>query len=114
MKLQFHFKHLTDALKEDIKNYGNEKFQHLETFLHSFPEDNKMLKVDVEHHEKHNQYELKATLTLGGKHIHHEENTHDPREAIDKTEANLIRQAKKHIELMREHPHIEVIVEENE
>lgn len=34
--------------------------------------------------------------------LHHTEMTHVPKEAIDKAEANLIRQAKKHIEHIRE------------
>lgn len=109
MNLQFHFVHISDALKEDLKDYAGKRFEHLETFLQTFPEDNKMLKVDIEHHEKHNEYDVKCTLSMGGKVIHHEEKTHNPKEAIDKSEANLIRQVKKSVDKMREKPHVEVI-----
>lgn len=102
MNLQFHFQNITEVLKDDLKEYASKRFEHLERFVSTFQEDNKLLKVHVEHHEKHNSYELKATLQLGGQVLHHEETTHDPKEAIDKTEANLIRQAKKHVQLMRE------------
>jgi len=102
MNIQFHFKHLTDALKDDLKDYASKRFEHLERFLSSYPDDNKILTIDVEHHERHNAYEVKCTLQLAGKIIHHKEVTHLPKEAIDKSEANLIRQAKKHIEHIRE------------
>ena len=102
MKLQFHFQQISDVLKEDLKEYATKRFEHLERFVSTFQEDNKLLSLHIEHHEKHNQFELKASLQLGGKVLHHEENTHDPKEAIDKTEANLIRQAKKHVQLLRE------------
>jgi ribosomal subunit interface protein len=107
MNLQFHFVHITDALKDDLKDYASKRFEHLETFLHTFPEDNKMLKVDIEHHEKHNEFDVKCTLTMGGTVIHHEEVTHNPKEAIDKSEANLIRQVKKTVDKMRDKPHVE-------
>lgn len=114
MNLQFHFVNITDALKEDLKDYASKRFEHLETFLQTFPEDNKMLKLDIEHQEKHNQYDVKCTLTMGGKILHHEEITHNPKEAIDKSEANLIRQAKKSVHKMREHPHVEPLEEKPE
>jgi len=102
MNLQFHFQNISDVLKEDLKEYASKRFEHLERFASTFQEDNKMLNIHLEHYEKHNAYEIKATLQLGGKTLHHEETTHDPKEAIDKTEANLIRQIQKHIDLLRE------------
>ena len=106
MNIQFHFENITDVLKEDLKSYGTKRFEHLETFLSTFPEDNKMLKIDIAHQDRHNQYEVKCTLTFGGNTLHHEELTHNPQEAIDKSEANLIRQAKKQISKMRDNPHV--------
>jgi len=114
MNIQFHFEHVSDTAKEEITDYAITRFEHLDTFLSTYQEDNKMLKVDIEHHERHSEYWVKCTLTLGGKIIHHEEKTHDPREAIDKSEGNLIRQAKKHIEILREKPHIEAQNETSE
>lgn len=107
MNIQFHFAHITDALKADLKEYATKRFEHLETFLSTFPDDNKMLKIDIDHQDKHDQYTVKTTLNMGGKTIHHEEVTHNPNEAIDKSEANIIRQAKKQLDLMREKPHVE-------
>ena len=106
MNIQYHFEHITDVLKDDLKNYARRRFEHLENFLQSFQEDNKMLKIDIEHHERHDEYEVKCTLTLGGKVLHHTEVTHNPNEAIDKSESNLTRQAKKAVELMRKKPHV--------
>ncbi|MDP2691498.1 MAG: HPF/RaiA family ribosome-associated protein [Candidatus Gracilibacteria bacterium] len=102
MNLRFHFKNTTEALKEDLKLYAEKRFEHLERFLSSYQEDNKILTIDIEHHERHESYEVKSTLQIGGKVLHHTEMTHVPKEAIDKAEANLIRQAKKHIEHIRE------------
>lgn len=101
MNINFKFHTISEVLKEDLKTYATDKFEHLERFLSTFQDDNKMLTVSIEHHEKHNQYEVKCTLQAGGKTIHHEEMTHDPKEAIDKSESNLIRQIKKHLELLR-------------
>lgn len=102
MNIQFQFHHVSDVLKEDIKTYATKRFEHLERFLTTFQEDNKLLTLSLEHHEKHNMYQLKCTLLMGGKTIHHDEETHDPKEAIDKAEANLVRQAKKQLELLRD------------
>jgi len=106
MNIQFHFEHITDALKDDLKTYGTKRLEHLETFLSTFPDDNKLLKIDITHRDRHNEFEVKCTLSFGGKVIHHEETTHNPQEAIDKSEANLIRQAKKQISIMRDKPHV--------
>ena len=107
MNIQYHFQNISDALKDDLKSYGDTRFEHLETFLGSFQDDNKLLRVDITHHDKHDAYEVKCNLEVGGKTIHHKEVTHNPKEAIDKSEANLIRQAKKHIQLLRENVHLE-------
>jgi|CXWL01.1.fsa_nt_gi ribosome-associated translation inhibitor RaiA len=101
MNINFKFHTISDVLKEDLKLYATDKFSHLERFLSTFPDDNKLLTVSIEHHEKGNLYDVKCNLQVGGKTIHHEESTHNPKEAIDKSEANLIRQIKKHMEIMR-------------
>ena len=101
MTLQIKFTNLSEILKEDLKNYATDKFMHLERFLSTFPDDSKTLNVSIEHHIKHNQYEIKCNLELGATSIHHEETTHNPKEAIDKSEANLIRQLKKFMEKLR-------------
>lgn len=102
MNLQFQFHGISDVLKNDLQEYATKRFEHLERFDSTFPEDNKLLTFRLEFHPKHSEYELKAVLTLGGKTFHHEEVTHNPMEAIDNTEANLIVQVKKYIDLMRE------------
>jgi len=107
MNIQFHFKHVSEAAKADIKEYGKKRLENLEKVLNSFEEDNKLLRLDVEYRERHKEFEFKSTLTIGGKQLHHVEVTHNHMEAIDKTEANLLHQAKKHIEQLREHPHVE-------
>lgn len=116
MNTQYHFKHVTDAAKEDIKEYGNKRFENLEKYVSSFQQDNKLLHVDVEYHEKHKEFEIKTNLTLGGNHLHHVETCHNYMEGIDKSEANLIRQAKKYVDHLREkvradQEHVEEVVD---
>lgn len=101
MNIQYHFVHLSDDIKEKVREYADKRFQNIEKLLSHYQEDNKMLKVDIEYQERHNQFKVKATLDLAGKRLHHEEDTHNYMEAIDNTEANLMRQAKKHIDHLR-------------
>lgn len=101
MNIQFHFTNTTDALKEDIKEYGTKRFLRLEKYITSFPDDNKMLSVKIEYFERHNAFKVTCTLQLGGKTIHHEETKHDPKETIDLVEANLISQTKKYVDQLR-------------
>lgn len=102
MNIQFQFTRVSEVLKEDLKQYSLKRFEHLEHFLQTFEEDNKQLHIRIEHQEKHNVYDVRCTLDAGGSRFFHEEQTHEPKEAIDRSEANLIRQAKKHLELLRE------------
>jgi len=98
MNIQFNFSNITEALKEDIKEYGTRRFERLDKYLSSFSDDNKLLTVKVEYYERHNAFKVTCTLQLRGKTIHHDEIKHDPKETIDLVEANLIRQTKKHVE----------------
>jgi len=102
MNIQFAFSNITEALKEDLKEYSDRRFQRLEKYTSSFPDDNKMMTVKIEYYERHNAFKVTCTLQLGGKTIHHDEIKHDPKETIDLVEANLIRQAKKHLEQLKE------------
>lgn len=101
MNIEFHFTNVSDQAKGDIQDYATKRFQHLDTFLTSYPEDNKMLVVNITYFERHNAFEVNCNLKLGGKMIHHKEIKHLPQETIDLVEANLIRQAKKHIDHLR-------------
>jgi ribosome-associated translation inhibitor RaiA len=60
------------------------------------------LTIRIEHTKKHNAYILNATLRLGNETFHHVDDTHDPKKAIDRTEANLILQAKKFVGRLKE------------
>lgn len=102
MVYQFQFKGITEVLKEDIKQYAFKRFEHLDRFLQTFQEDMVVLTIRIEHYVKHNAYILKATLRLGLEVFHHEDDTHDPKKAIDRSEENLIQQAKKFIGRLKE------------
>ena len=101
MNLQLQFSNMSETSKEDVEEYARKRFEHLETFLSTYQDDNKQLKIKMEYHKKHSAFEANCTLTLAGKTIHHREIKHEPRETIDLCEANLIRQAKKHIDKLR-------------
>ncbi|MDF2379657.1 MAG: HPF/RaiA family ribosome-associated protein [Candidatus Gracilibacteria bacterium] len=116
MNIQYHFKHVTDVAKADIKEYADKRFENLEKFISSYQEDNKLLHVDVEFHDKKSEFEIKSNLTLGGHHLHHVEMCHNYMEGVDKSEANLIRQAKKHVDHLRDNvrgdqKHVEEVVD---
>lgn len=102
MTIQFHVHNFPDSEKEDLQEYAMKRFQTLEKFLKTYAEDNKSLIISIDHQTHNNFYIVKVTLRLAGEIFHHQEETHNPKEAIDKSEANLIKQAKKHLDLFFE------------
>ena len=98
---QFHFSNISDKIKEKIQEYAAKRFEHLDTFLSTFQDDNKQLKIDIGYHERHSAFELNVTLQLAGKKLHHREIKHDPMESLDLAESNITKQAKKFIDKLR-------------
>lgn len=101
MNIQFQLHGIASALKNEVMDYAQKRFDHLDRFLKSFPEDDQQMTLTCHYEEKHTFFGMKSALRLGGVTLFHYEDTHDPREAIDKCEANLTLQVKKFIERLR-------------
>lgn len=110
MNIQYQFKNISDQTKEEVRDYADKRFAHLETFLSTYQDDNKMLTVNVEYHQRHNAFEVNVRLQLAGKSLHHKEVKHNIQEVLDLVEANIIRQAKKHIDHLRKDQHKEASI----
>lgn len=102
MKIQYTFKDMESWEQARVQEYAEQKTRSLEKLLSHFQHDEVHLEVRAERYDKNNAYEIELAMEIPTKVMVGKEASHSIEKALDLAKDRLIKQLRRHGELLKD------------